>query len=252
MRISEKRVKYIPQFLMIIGASNLCLTLLVAGMRRLSETDTMLFGIAAYDLLSLIEPYGKMLWETGVVCFFFILIVRGKWRLDKSLILLWSFIIIEIQCIYYISSNYYGTMIDSMLNFSGTAAYVSFYAGTHVFKYVLMYMSIVFAIFTTGLFLEDRLLPVIAVVMGIIYAMCFGIQSMPTITLPDGSSVGVVIPAAIFHIAQTLIIFLTGLYLRLRYHLKEKEVLTAVKPEAIPVKRKTRKKQKKQRKHKRR
>lgn len=220
MNTKEKSLKYMPCFLMIIGISNLLLIGLVAGMRMLFSADVSAFGVPVYDLLSLVEPYGKLILEFALIGLFGVLVVKKKEHQDGALLLLWAFVIMEVQCIYYVSSNYYGTMIDTMSDFAGTAAYVSFYAGTHVFKYVLMFMAIVFAIFATGVMLKDYVLPAVAVLMGILYGMCFGIQTMPTIVLPGGNRIGIVIPAALFHIAQTLIVFLIGLYLKLNYKKK--------------------------------
>ncbi len=217
METEEKKLSYIPKFLMIMGILNLCLMVLVAAMRMIFEADGLINGLFAYWLLSVIEPYGKMVLEIGVVSFFYRHVTKEKQKLDRSILLIWTFVIIEIQVIYYVSSNYYAKMIDTMSEFTGTAAYVSFYAGTHIFKYVMIFMSIVFAIYATGAFLSDRILIIVACVFGILYGMCFGIQSMPTIVLPDGNSIGIVVPAALFHVTQTLILFLMGLYLKLRY-----------------------------------
>lgn len=221
MNTKEKNLKYMPGFLMVIGVSNLLLISLVAGMRVLFTADVSVFGVSVYDLLSLVEPYGKLIWEFGLVFLFGVLIVKGKRQQDGTLLLLWAFVIMEVQCIYYVSSNYYATMIDTMSDFAGTAAYVSFYAGTHVFKYVLMFMAIVLAIFATGVVLRDKVLLATAAVMGILYGMCFGIQTMPTIVLPGGSRIGIVVPAALFHMAQTLVVFLVGLYLKLFYQKRQ-------------------------------
>lgn len=221
MNTKEKNLKYVPVFLMIIGIFNLLLIGLVAGMRILFSADVSAFGVSVYDLLSLVEPYGKLILEFFIVVLFGVLVIRKRSQQDGFILLLWAFVIMEVQCIYYVSSNYYATMIDTMSDFAGTAAYVSFYAGTHVFKYVLMFMAIVFAIFATGVMLKDYVLPAAAVVMGILYGMCFGIQMMPTIVLPGGNKIGIVIPAVLFHIAQTLIVFLVGLYLKLNYQQKK-------------------------------
>lgn len=231
-------VKYTPLFLMSLGISNALIMVLVAVMRLFTDRGILLFGLQPEVSLSLVEPYGKVVWELLLVIYFVKKIINNRDQLDATILGMWTFVIIEVQVIYYVSNNYYGLVIDVMSEFAGTAAYVAYYTGTHVFKYALIFMSFIFAYYMMGVLLHDRILLVGAIVMAALYGLCYGLQRMPTVTLPGGREIGIVIPAALYHLTQTVIMIATGCYLNKYYRAadvpvqKQEETMVKTKEES--------------------
>lgn len=234
---TKYRVKYTPLFLMSLGISNAVIMVLVAVMRLFTDRGILLFGLQPEVSLSLVEPYGKVIWELLLVIYFVKKIINNRDQLDATILGMWTFVIIEVQVIYYVSNNYYGIVIDVMSEFAGTAAYVAYYTGTHVFKYALIFMSVIFAYYMMGVLLHDRILLVGAIVMAALYGLCYGLQRMPTVTLPGGREIGIVIPAALYHLTQTVIMIAIGCYLNKYYRAadapvqKQEETMVKTKEE---------------------
>ena len=76
-----------------------------------------------------------------------------------------------------------------------------------------MTMAIIIAIFATGIFIKDRNLKVVALVLMGAFVLAFAVMQMNTITLA-GRTMGIVWTSVIFHALQTVGLLSIALYLR--------------------------------------
>lgn len=210
-------MKYFPTFMILLGIVNILVEISVAVIRILLKVVITEHFLTLYRSLSVIEPYIKMGMEIVIVGIFIFIIFRAKNDLDRSMIVIWGFVTVGVQILYYISSHYYGMLVNEMMSDLSPYDYGTFYASTHVFKYAPMFIGLIMGIVITGAVLRDKWLVLISVLLGAAYIACYGMEDMIPIALPNGSQLGLVIPALIFHITESAGILLMGIYCKKRY-----------------------------------
>lgn len=72
-------------------------------------------------------------------------------------------------------------------------------------------------IIITGALLKDKWLVMISLGLSVAYIACYGMENMITVTLPNGSQLGLVVPALIYHIMESVGILLLGIYCKKKY-----------------------------------
>jgi hypothetical protein len=145
---------------------------------------------------------------------------KSIWKLLQ----IWGYILIGVRVLYDMSVIYYRTFIDQMSMMISDAAnadrmqqgITAIYNGTHGFKYFGMFTAIMLGVVATGIFLQDRSLKIIAIALTLLFMAAFGVFHMGTVTV-SGVEYGIVWTAIIFHMVDTVGLFLFALYLRYKY-----------------------------------
>lgn len=138
------------------------------------------------------------------------------------LVYIWAAILIGVQFIYELTSVAYRNIISKIFSMMSVAAaqdyltFVSLYNATHGFKYIGMLIAINIGIFTSGLFLNDTFLKGMALVFTIVFLVAFLLLQQTTIVFAT-RTVGVVWTSVIFHLLQTLGLFVIAFYMKTKY-----------------------------------
>lgn len=226
----------ISNYLIVIGLSNLIFMIGVSVIRYFYNLN-VIANAYLFNFLSL-EPYVKVAVDIVLFIVFMIFSFFKAGKRDRMLMLVWGFVVIPIQIIYFISSNYYTTLISTMTDFAGTAPYVAFYTSTHVLKYSMIFYVTIFAILVTGLSLGDYCLPIISIILCIMYTASFSIVEMPAITIPGMTTIGIVIPAFLYHITESVVMIFSGIYLNIRFSIRRKKKANTIDNAIAEVNRK--------------
>lgn len=213
----DRNMKYFPTFMILLGIINILVEISVAVIRILLKVVITEHFVALYQFLSIIEPYIKVALETVVVLVFVFVIFRAKNDLDRSMIVIWGFVTIGVQILYYISSYHYGMLVNEMMSDLSPYDYGTFYASTHVFKYAPMFIGVIMGIIITGAVLRDKWLVLISMLLSVAYIACYGMEDMIPIPLWNGSQLGLVVPALIFHITESVGLLALGIYCKKKY-----------------------------------
>ncbi len=138
----------------------------------------------------------------------------------EQLLLIWSVILGGAECIYFISSMIYRQFTTQlMLLVVGGQQYdvfVPLYNLTHGFKYLEMMTAMLLGVAMTAIFLRDRYLNIVSGVIMIIFLLAFSVFQMHFISLP-GRQVGIVWTSVIYHLTETVGMFLLSFYLSKHY-----------------------------------
>lgn len=133
-----------------------------------------------------------------------------------QLLQIWGFVLVGMSLLQEMGGAMYQRFI-TMLSLStldmASADFIAIYNVTHGFKYMGMTMAIIIAIFATGIFIKDRNLKVVALVLMGAFVLAFAVMQMNTITLA-GRTMGIVWTSVIFHALQTIGLLSIALYLR--------------------------------------
>ena len=137
-----------------------------------------------------------------------------------QLLQIWAVILIGAECVYTVSTVIYRRFTAELmlLVVSGAqySSFVTLYNLSHGFKYIEMLTAILLGFFMTGIFLRDnRIMMVTAAIAGI-FLLAFGIVQMHTVSLP-GREVVIVWTSVIFHLTETVGLFMFSLYLSRKY-----------------------------------
>lgn len=209
-----RKHKHFSDFIISLGSINCLIVLTIAVIRLVLKLWVTPMFLPLYQSLSIIEPYIKMFLEIALVILYLILVFKNEDDRGKVLIGIWSFIVIGIQLLYYVSSHYYSLLINQMFQYLSPYVYSSFYADTHVFKYAPMMIGLLIGIISTGIILNERKITITGVVLSVVYTATYSVPDMLTVTLWNGSQLGIVIPSVMFHTMQSLGLLILGLYLR--------------------------------------
>ncbi len=222
---SNQKMKNFPIFMILLGVINILVEILVAVIRILLKVVITEHFVILYQSLSVIEPYIKVVVETLVVMIFMFVIFRTKNELDRALIVIWGFVTIGVQILYYISSYHYGMLVNEMMSDLSPYEYGTFYASTHVFKYAPMFIGVIMGFIITGAVLRDKWLVLVSLIISIGYIACYGTDDMIPLVLWNGSQLGLVVPALIFHVTESAGILLLGIYCKRKYTMGKGETL---------------------------
>ena len=137
-----------------------------------------------------------------------------------QLLQIWGMILAGVELIYYVSSLIYKQFTTElmmlMLNGLEYTSFVSIYNLSHGFKYLEMFTAIVIGVMVTSIILHDNYLKIAAVLITMIFLAAFGIFQMQTIELP-GRQIGIVWTSVIYHLTETIGLFVLSVYLAKRY-----------------------------------
>lgn len=138
----------------------------------------------------------------------------------EQLILIWGVILGGAECVYYITSVVYRQFTSQlMLMAVGGAQYDSFvplYNLSHGFKYLEMMTAIVLGVTITAIVLRDRYLNAVSGVLMIVFLLAFAVFQMKFISL-SGRQIGIVWTSVIFHLTETVGLFILSVYLSKHY-----------------------------------
>lgn len=139
----------------------------------------------------------------------------------NQLLQIWGMILAGVECIYYVSSLIYKQFTTELMKLmlGGIEYYTSFvsiYNLSHGFKYLEMFTAIVIGVMVTSIILHDNYLKIAAVLITIVFLTAFGIFQMQTIELP-GRQIGIVWTSVIYHLTETLGLFVLSVYLAKKY-----------------------------------
>jgi len=134
----------------------------------------------------------------------------------------WAAILIAVRVVYELTSTAYRALIAQLTNMINMAdaqaymAFVAFYNSSHGFKYAGMLIAIGIGIFVTGVFLRDRflILSSLGLVTVFIFAFIFVNRSQFFI---GTTALGIVWTSVIFHLIQTVGLFVMAFYMRKKY-----------------------------------
>lgn len=138
----------------------------------------------------------------------------------EQLLQIWAVILVGAETVYCITSVVYRRFIAEMfLLVLGGMDYFSFtsiYNLTHGFKYLEMITAILLGVVMTGIFLKDRPLKAVAFAIAAAFLIAFGLVQMQTVAL-SGRNVSIVWTSVIFHLTETIGLFLLSVYLSKHY-----------------------------------
>ncbi len=139
----------------------------------------------------------------------------------SKLLELWGAILIGIRMVYDICSLVYRRFIADLMDYSNasditTEQFVTIYNNTHGFKYIGLLIALLIGVLMTGIFLNDRMLKLVTLILMTFFLFSFVLLGMHTLSV-GGYSIGIVWTSVIFHLVETVGLFLLGLYLRKHY-----------------------------------
>ena len=140
----------------------------------------------------------------------------------NRLLQLWAVIFVGAELIYLFTSIMYrrfiGMLMDALSSGQGMSdgTFVMLYNMTHGFKYLEILSAILLGVVMTGIFLNDRYLKLGSLAILLLFLVSFGAFQMQTVNLM-GREFGIVWTSLIYHITETLGLFLLSLYLTVRY-----------------------------------
>ena len=140
----------------------------------------------------------------------------------NRLLQLWAVIFVGAELIYLFTSIMYRRFIGMLMDALSTGqamsdgTFVMLYNMTHGFKYLEILSAILLGVVMTGIFLNDRYLKLGSLAILLLFLVSFGAIQMQTVYLM-GREIGIVWTSLIYHITETLGLFLLSLYLSTRY-----------------------------------
>ncbi len=137
----------------------------------------------------------------------------------RKLLELWAIILIAAEVIYQITSDIYRRFISQLSMIIAGASesdFAALYNLSHGFKYLEMLIAILLGVLVTAIFLNDRVLRLAAAGIAAIFLLSFSLLRMQTLNL-SGQMVGIVWTSVIYHLTETIGLFMLAVYLGRRY-----------------------------------
>ena len=135
---------------------------------------------------------------------------------------LWAVIFVGAELIYVFTSIMYrrfiGILMDALSLGEGMTdgTFIMLYNMTHGFKYIEILSAILLGVVMTGIFLNDRFLKLSSMAILLVFLISFASIQMQTVYLM-GREIGIVWTSMIYHITETIGLFLLSLYLSRHY-----------------------------------
>lgn len=135
---------------------------------------------------------------------------------------LWAVIFVGAELIYVFTSIMYrrfiGILMDALSLGEGMTdgTFVMLYNMTHGFKYLEILSAILLGVVMTGIFLNDRFLKLSSMAILLVFLISFSALQMQPVYLM-GREIGIVWTSLIYHVTETLGLFLLSLYLSKHY-----------------------------------
>lgn len=138
----------------------------------------------------------------------------------EKLITIWALIMTGAEFIYFLSSVIYRrlTLALTLLVASGShyEYFMYIYNMSHGFKYLQMMTALLMGIIITGIFLNDRKLKLVAAVIAFVFLLAFSVFQISAVDF-SGRSLSIVWTSVIFHLTETVGLFVLALYLSKHY-----------------------------------
>jgi hypothetical protein len=140
----------------------------------------------------------------------------------SRLLQLWAVIFVGAELIYDFTSIMYrrfiAVLMDALATGTGLSdgTFVLLYNMTHGFKYLEILTAILLGVVMTGIFLNDRFLKLSSMAILLVFLISFASIQMQTVYLM-GREIGIVWTSMIYHITETIGLFLLSLYLSKHY-----------------------------------
>jgi len=140
----------------------------------------------------------------------------------EQLTSIWSIILVGVGIVYEITSTAYRSFVNQLTglidlnDYDAYMSYVAIYNSTHGFKYLGMIIAICIGIFTTGIFLKDKFLEIVAMLYTCCFVVAFLTLNHSTFVLGN-LSVGIVWTSVIFHALQSIGLFSVAFYLKHKF-----------------------------------
>ena len=140
----------------------------------------------------------------------------------NRLLQLWAVIFVAAEFTYLFTSIMYrrfiGILMDALSNGEAMAdgTFIMLYNMTHGFKYLEILSAILLGFVMTGIFLNDKYIKLGSLAILVLFLISFEALQMQTVNLL-GREVGIVWTSLIYHITETLGLFMLSIYLAIRY-----------------------------------
>ncbi|MBR5361664.1 MAG: hypothetical protein IK123_12315 [Lachnospiraceae bacterium] len=141
----------------------------------------------------------------------------------RKLLRIWFSILVGAQLMYDISSSLYtyflGVLSLAVDNGSvdSSVRYAFIYNLTHGFKYQGMLVALLLGIIVTAIFLDDKVLKIIAYIIAVLFIISSTSIGMASVAIM-GDTIGIVWSSVIFHVMDSVGLAVLALYMRIRYH----------------------------------
>lgn len=137
-----------------------------------------------------------------------------------KLIQIWAVVLVGGECVYCFTSLIYRRFTYELMLVSMSGAeytsFVSIYNMTHGFKYLEMMTALLFGVIVTAVFLDDRFLRIVSLMLAVLFLLAFGVFQMFTLSF-SGREIGIVWTSVIFHFTETVGLFVFSVYLSRHY-----------------------------------
>ena len=141
----------------------------------------------------------------------------------RKLLLIWLAILVGAQSMYDLSAEIYRRFVTGLarafIDATGStgSAYASFYNLGHGFKYQGMLVALLLGIIVTAIFLDDKVLKIIAYIIAVLFLISSTSIGMASVAVM-GDTIGIVWSSVIFHVMDTVGLAVLAMYMRMRYH----------------------------------
>ncbi len=138
-----------------------------------------------------------------------------------QLLQIWAVIFTGAEAVSFVTAIFYRRLTAGLMvlywDRMQYGTFVSVYNMSHGFKYLVMMTAILLGVVVTGIFLNDHYLSAVSAGIGVLFLLAFGVFQMQTVSLP-GREIGIVWTSVIFHLTETLGLFLLSVYLSRKYN----------------------------------
>lgn len=139
-----------------------------------------------------------------------------------QLLEIWASILIFIQVMSIVSSYQYKRFVSDLYRvlpmdtFDRAVDFSAIYNSTHGFKYIGMFSALIIGIFVSAVFLNDRFLKLLSVIITLVFIMAFCIFQMITFDM-EIKIISIVWTSVIYHGLETIGLLLFSFYLAKHY-----------------------------------
>ena len=139
-----------------------------------------------------------------------------------QLVEIWASIMVFTQIMSMVSNYEYKRFVNDlyaiipMENYEESVVFSQIYNSTHGFKYIGMFAALIIGIVTTAVFLKDRFLKVIAVIITVFFFLAFSLFQMITFDTQI-KIISIVWTSVIYHGMETVGLLLFSIYLARHY-----------------------------------
>ncbi|MDC7279988.1 hypothetical protein NXH64_10805 [Butyrivibrio fibrisolvens] len=139
-----------------------------------------------------------------------------------QLLEIWASILLFIQIMSMVSSYQYKSFVSDLYRiipmdtYERAVDFSGIYNSTHGFKYIGMFSALIIGIFVSAVFLKDRFLKIISVIITAVFILAFCIFQMITFDM-EVKIISIVWTSVIYHGMETIGLLLFSFYLAKHY-----------------------------------